>query len=133
MKACQTAVKADRQELWKSRNCGIWNSRFVVSNKNKELHKSLGALIAKKSCNDKRNAPGGLQSIFYSSTLSTPIFKKFYQTKKYGRNTMYKAILTVCLLNHAPHIETDCFNVYDLQAPQGYNKINDYLTFHIFN
>ena len=38
---------------------------------------------------------------------------------------MYKAILTVCLLNHAPHIETDCFNVYDLQAPKGDNKIND--------
>jgi len=38
---------------------------------------------------------------------------------------MFKAMLIVCALNHVPHIETQCFKVYDLKAPKGYNKIND--------
>ena len=38
---------------------------------------------------------------------------------------MYKAMLIVCALNQVPHIESQCFYVYDLQQPKGYNKIND--------
>ena len=37
---------------------------------------------------------------------------------------MFKAMLIVCALNQH-HISRQCFNVYDLQAPKGYNKIND--------